>query len=239
LKAVFATAERFWNLVGFEEQFPRTLEGVIALALPVTTVRLPKLTPRSISTWLAQAGIQWNSHTRERPLRGFLIAHRGHGFIFVDGSMAQDELRLTIAHELAHFLLHYVPQREAAISRLGEGIQAVLDGDRPATPAEKLSGVLHGVQLGPCEHLIDRELSGALAEAALKVEVEADLLAFELLAPTRTVLSSSVHGEARRRVLMENFGFPAWAAGVWGGWLDSRFRENSLIQGLRVAAKLK
>jgi hypothetical protein len=239
VKAVFAAAERFWNLVGFEEQFPRALEGVIALALPVTTVHLPRLTPRSVSTWLAESGIQWNAHTLERPLRGFLIAHRGHGFIFVDGSMASNELRLTIAHELAHFLLHYLLQRESAISRLGDGIQAVLDGDRAATTAEKLSGVLHGVQLGPCEHLIDRDLSGAMAEAAQRVEVEADLLAFELLAPTRIVLSSSDHGEARRRVLMQDFGFPAWAAGAWGGWLDSRFRENSLIQGLKVAAKLK
>jgi hypothetical protein len=152
--------------------------------------------------------------------------------------MPADEIRLTVAHELAHFLLHYLWPRETAIQRLGDSIVSVLDGERLPTPVERLSGVLRSVELGPCQHLLERDSVGTADVAATRIEAQADLLAFELLAPASSVLRSSDAGADRRRDLAETYGLPSWAAEAWAGWLDSRSSENPFVLGLRRAARL-
>jgi hypothetical protein len=229
-------AEEFWRLAGEEEQFPRSLQGAVSLALPLTTVYLPALSPASVAEWLAERDIHWTVNGTARSLRGCLVAHRGHGFLFMDGTMPGDEGRLTLAHEVAHFLHHYLTPRRRAIERLGAGMQAVVDGDRPATAAERLSGVLRGAPFGKYARLFDRTPDGALSLQTEAAESEADLIAFELLAPSTRLLRTTKVGLPRRQALVTDYGLPEWAAAAWAGWLDNLSRPDSFIKGLRAAA---
>ena len=110
---------RFWAAAGGPTAPPRDLQGAISLALPVTTVTLPALALGRIERWLLARGIEHRFDSRDRRLRGCLVATGGYGFIFVDGADPEDERRFTLAHETAHFLLDYqVPQ---AVLKLKQG----------------------------------------------------------------------------------------------------------------------
>ena len=232
-------AAQFWRLAGTDESFPRNLQSAVSLALPLTIVYLPALSPSAVERWLSHRGLSWTIRADNRALRGCLVAQRGHGFLFADGTMPPDEARLTIGHETAHFLRHYLNPRQLAVERLGEGILSVLDGDRQPTPAERLNGVLRGCPVGRCMRLLDRDADGLPAGATQEAETEADLIAFELLAPSALVLVTTKPGESRRNTLVSKFGLPRWAAEAWRGWLDSLDRGDPLIRGLRLATGSK
>lgn len=228
--------DRFWELAGYKEPFPRSLDTAIALSVPLAIIRLPRLSPSSICKWLLRSGVDWTLSVPERPLSGCLVAHRGNGIVFLDGGMAAEEARFTVAHELAHFLLHYLWPREGALTRFGDSIRPVLDGERQASPAERLSGLLQGLELGPCSHLMDRCDRGLPDAHVMRLEAEADLLAFELLAPIHAVIPNS-DAANREAVLRRKFGLPPWAARAWAEWINARTGESGLIEGLRAAAK--
>jgi hypothetical protein len=225
---------RFWERAGATEAFPRRLTPTIAAVLPVAVVLLPRLTVAATAEWLARRGAGCIGSSPDRSLRGCLIAQRGHGFIFIDGSLADDEQRLTLAHETAHFLHHYEAPRTKALELLGSAIQPALDGDREATPQERLRGALRGVPIGVYEHLLDRA-DGAPDPTTARLEAEADLIGFELLAPTITVLRGSERGADCRAVLEARFGLPSWAAARWGAWVDSRRRGDPFLRRLQAA----
>jgi hypothetical protein len=231
------SAAHFWQLCGFEEPFPRNLESALSLALPIALVRMPHLQMGSVAAWLSKRGLPEIVANRDRQLKGCLVAHRGHGFIFVDGGLAADELRLTLAHEIAHFLQHYFLPRERAVAALGSSILAVLNGDRPPTASEKLTGVISGVALGVCTHLLDRDAGGVPPPDVMGMESQADLIAFELLAPSRVILRRTGTGSDRLRELRSAFGLTPWAATAWAAWLDAAAPHDPFMDGLRMAAK--
>ncbi|MEM6314082.1 MAG: hypothetical protein AAF743_08340, partial [Planctomycetota bacterium] len=74
------------------------------------------------------------------------------------------------------FLLHHEAVRAAAVDVAGVAILEVLDGDRPPTTAERLTGVLTATAIGPHVHLMR-------ADGEHRAEGQADALALELLAP--------------------------------------------------------
>ena len=230
-------AARFWERAGVTEPFPRRLAPTIAAILPVAVVLLPKLTVARMAEWLARRGAGCLGQNPDRPLRGCLVAQTGHAFIFVDGSLPEDEQRLTLAHETAHFLHHYEGPRGAALALLGPSIEPVLNGDRPATPGERLRGALRSVPLGIYEHTLERSDEGVPDPITVRLESEADLLGFELLAPSAVVANSTRRGDGRRRVLAERFGLPEWAAQRWGSWLDARGGGDGFIMRLQAARK--
>lgn len=230
-------AARFWERAGVTEPFPRRLSPTIAAVLPVAVVFLPKLTVARMGEWLSNRGAGGLRQAKDRPIRGCLIAQRGHAFIFADGSMNEDEQRLTLAHETAHFIHHYEAPRVSAIALLGSSIEPVLDGEREATPREKLRGALRGVPIGVYEHALDRSEDGAPDAVTGSMEVEADLIAFELLAPAAMVRRSTQPGEDRVQDLTTRFGLPAWAATRWGAWIDARRTRDPLIARLESARK--
>ena len=171
-------------------------------------------------------------------MRGILVALRGHGFIFLDGTMDAKEERLTLAHELAHFLFHYQTPRAHALAVLGENIRPVLNGERAATPSEQLSSALREVPLGMFRHILDREEGGLPDANTLKIELEADLIAYELLAPSDDVAQRTAPGTPCREALEEIYGLPAGAAMAWGIWIDARRRsDDPLIARLAGCAK--
>ncbi|WP_157182264.1 ImmA/IrrE family metallo-endopeptidase [Methylobacterium sp. WSM2598] len=139
-----------------------------------------------------------------RPLRGCLVADAGKALILVDADDPEDEQRMTVAHEVAHLLLHYLKPREDAMTAFGSGIVTVLDRTRPPTLGERLSSALRNVPIEPYRHAMDRGTAHRREVDAM--EDEADDLAVELLAPWREL--QAMRG-VRPGALRERFGLPA------------------------------
>ncbi len=214
-----AVAADFWRLAGSPGNFPRNLEASVLWALPLAVVKIPRLRVQVVRDWLAQDGCAQIIPASERELRACVVASRGRGVVFVDGTDPADEQRMSLAHELSHFLLDYLLPRERAIRALGGSIIPVLDGDRPATPAERLSAVLRGVHIGVYTRLWQRGPLGLAEEAeAVAREDAADALALELLAPRRDVLARSrklnagATADAVAHLLRAEFGLPSSSA---------------------------
>jgi hypothetical protein len=227
-------AERFWSRAGTLEEFPRRLTPTIAAILPIPVIFLPRLAIPSIVEWLGRHGVPCSALSGSRRLNGCLLAQRGHGFIFVDGELSEAEQRLTIAHETAHFLYHYEQPRDSAHKLIGPSILAVLDGDRLPTASEKLRGALRDVPVSVYAHTLDRDDEGRPDERIARLETEADLIAFELLAPIAEVRAAS-RSENCVDVLVTRFGLPQWAAVRWSAWIQARRGGDELITRLLQA----
>jgi hypothetical protein len=193
----------------------------------------------AVRDWLTGNGLTLHCGEPDRPLRACLLAHADHGFIFLDGSDHEDEQRLSLAHELAHFLRHYGYPRQRAARRLGKQALAVFDGKRPPTLGESFHSLLAGIPLGFHVHLMQRDAEGALVVSGIAAaEWEADLLAYELLAPADGVLSraSAVRGEPDRQtvaaVLREFFGLPPTHALSYAGILIPEVLQDPLLSRL-------
>jgi hypothetical protein len=233
---VEAEAQAFWRLVGELPPFPRNLDAILPLALPLAVVLLPALGLDRIEEWLARRGSTYYFPCEDRRLRGCLIAYAGHGILFVDGADHADERRFTLAHEAAHFLIDYLRPREAAIARLGAGIVAVLDGHRPPTRAERIDAVLAGCTIGVHIHLLGRDGDHATTNAV--AEERADQLACELLAPEAEVvrrLGTMCDESALESALRDGFGLPAPKAAAYAGRLFRGWRPApSFVEWLRM-----
>lgn len=211
---VLSVAEAFWREAGASEPFPRALRGPIADALPVAIVLLPRLRLRGVDDWLLGQAIRCALGAVDRPLRACLVARRGQGLIFLDGTDPPDEQRFSLAHELAHYLRDYWLPRREAVARLGPPILAVLDGERPPGAEERIDALVARVPLGLHVHLLGRDPGGAADPAVARAERDADLLACELLAPAEVVLRAlpGDDPQARRAAatdrLRDQFGLP-------------------------------
>lgn len=214
-----AVAAEFWARVGVEEPFPRSLEASILWALPLAIVKIPRLRLSLIEAWLTHRSIPSVWPRIDREVRACLVAARGHGVVFLDGSDPASELRISLAHETAHFMLDHLAPRQTAIAAFGDEILAVLDGDRLPTIDERLSAALRGVSIRACTHILDRSPDGdPLCGKAFTVEDRADCLALELLAPrtsvsaaVRSALGTSLTGAPTsevRSLLISHFGLP-------------------------------
>jgi hypothetical protein len=234
----------FWQRCGEEEPFPRALERSIALGLPIAVVKLPRLTISSIEFWLRDRGVRYSFSYVDRGLRGCLLAWRGRGIIFLDGTDPTDQVRFTVAHEVAHFL-DYLDSLDAAARHCGERIGEVIEGARPPSVAERLSATLAGVDLGVYMKLMERDyLTGDLAGDSIRLENRADAIAVALLAPPAEVLGHldrTLTGFAQRLancegVLERAFGLPSTIARRYARKLIRRNgRGDSMAQSLRDA----
>jgi hypothetical protein len=180
---VRTAAEQFWARAGQSGPFPRDLERAVnSIPLPLAIIKLPNLWLATIDDWLRRHGIPTISPVTDRALRGCTVAYAGKGMIFLDGSDEPKEFRFTLAHEVAHFLLDYLQNRESLISKFGREIVSVLDGLRPPTPEERIDAVLARRCLAIHTHFLDRDGDGMPDRVAV-VETRADRFALELLAP--------------------------------------------------------
>ena len=193
--AAVVVAERFWRDAadcGVAAALPRPMEAAAQVALPLSIVYVQNLTAAAVRGWLAARNLgagEVGNGDATRPLRGCLLAARDTGLIFVRAGDAADERRLTVAHEVAHFLLHYRTPRREVLAALGPAAAAVLDGDRPATLSERTTAALAGVRLGRHVHLLG---TGGREDEA---EHDADALAVELLAPAAPLRRVAARGE--------------------------------------------
>jgi hypothetical protein len=238
-------AEEFWRLAGRDEPFPRSLEPSLPWALPVILVKLPLLGLLDVRHWLEERDIPFQCSACDRDLEACLVARAGHGLVFLDAGDPPDVQRFALAHEIAHFLIDYLGQRQKALERLGERIREVLDGCRPATREERLSGVLRGVELGTFTHLMGRSAAGDVERLeVLAAEDRADRVALELLAPYRVVVDRLKALGVRWRdpsavltaeeILVQEFGLPVAASSSYSRLLiRSRRLPRSFQEWMR------
>jgi hypothetical protein len=213
-------AGQFWEGTGLHNTFPRKIEQAIAFKLPLALVGFSPLTVAAIGHWLQQRAIATRLPDDRRDLCGCLVAFGGRGFIFICDADSPEEQRLTMAHEAAHFLIDYLWPRQQVLHELGEGVAEVLDGFRPATPAERAAAILSRLRLGPHIHVLARRGRNEASDVAVAhAEDCADRLAVELVAPRARVHAvldalsdrQPLTAEAARETLATHFGLPAYA----------------------------
>jgi hypothetical protein len=162
--------------------------------------------------------------------------------VFLDGADPEDEQRLSLAHELAHFLRHYWHPRREACRQLGEQVVEVLDGRRLPTLEERMHALIARVPIGFHWHLMQCDGRGHFAsEEVVAAEREADRLAYELLAPAEEVFkrAGDVQGDSGRAVLSEllrkDFGLPTAHAERYSRILRPPIPADPFLQRLGLA----
>lgn len=204
--------DRFWGENAGPEQFPRDLQLPILINLPVAIIEIDGLTVGNLDEWLQVHQLPTLAAVTNRPLRGCLAAYAGVGILFVDRSDDPDQRRVTVAHEIGHFVLDYLLPRED-VARRRPDLLAVLDGERVPTDAERFDALLADVPTGFHTHLLERDAHGGhLSSATAQVEDRAERLALELLAPMRSVLRETATATDSQAVLRERFGLPVGVA---------------------------
>jgi hypothetical protein len=230
----------FWERAGSPGPFPRSLGGaIIRSALDLTIKELAGLTTNCVSDYLKKFGSGFGTLGPHWPLRGCLAAYRGAGFIFIDAADPPDERRFTLAHELAHFLRDYWLPRGQAERILGPTVREVFDGVRPPTPTERVHALLRNVPLGCHVHLMARD-EGSRPLEVEAAERDADLVAFELLAPAAEVLARCPADEVKlAEALTNDFGLPPGAACEYAGLLRPAppIRADPLLRQFRESAE--
>lgn len=237
-------ADEFWNLAGGPEAFPRSLEPAAFWALPIAIFKLPRLWVDDAQLWLAEHGILFELHTEDRPLHGCLIANNGRGCILLNGADGAAELRFSLAHEIAHFLLDYHLPRQAAVDRLGPDVLEVFDAHRPPTLDERVHAVLSDVPMGFHSHLMERKNDGGMGCGTVEEREEgADHLALELLAPERDtrrrvgealgLVARQDRTEIASEILQRDFGLPSSMAKLYGRRLYQSGRTYSVREWLQ------
>ena len=207
--AIRTAATAFWTAAGGRHAFgtPVDLEGAAVRSLPVAFHRVPNLNTTAVTEVLARFGIDAFGTGPSRFLRGCLVADVGVGIVLIDSSDPVEEQRLTVAHEVAHFLLHYMAPRQRAISLFGPNVIPVLGRIRRVSRSELFASALRGVPIMPYRHAMVRDAERPTGVAAV-MEAEADELALELLAPHDLVRSLPADPDA----LAFRFGIPRHAA---------------------------
>jgi hypothetical protein len=212
---VGALAAAFWNEVGEEEPFPRSLVASINRALPLDVVYDSQLRLVSVLDWLKRNHIACPCYGPDRSLRACLVARYGNGFVFIDEADPENERRFSLAHELGHFLHEYWEPRRQVAERLGANVLEVFDGKRAPTNEERIDAILAKVPIGFHMHLLERDTAGRVVNVEVeRAERDADLLAYELLAPAGAVLASveaTPRSHDRRsliQLLQEVYGLP-------------------------------
>lgn len=228
---VAGVAEVFWHDAGGRALFgsPVDIARAATRVLPVAIREISGLRTDYVAALLGRIeGPPWADGS-PRPLRGCIVADAGRALVLVDGSDPDDERRMTVAHEVAHLILHYIQPRETAVRAFGPHILAVMDRLRPPTLGERFSSVLRAVPIEPFRHAMDRA-PGARHEDLEEFEEQADDLAVELLAPWSEL--RAMHG-ATPGGLRERFGLPASVAARLAGMIAPR-QPSSGVLGMFV-----
>jgi hypothetical protein len=228
MKKVKEICTWFWNTPGFgsEYVFPRTISDHLVSAFPVSIIGINNLNNHHINQWLAEHNVLFSCSWPSRNLQGCLFAYEGKGLIFYNTLQNENECRMTIAHEAAHFLVHYLAPRNRAIKIMGCSICEVLDGHRAPTYQEELSSVFSKLRFGVFEHAMSRDMMGLPNTAVEKFEAEADSVAFELLAPSSMVIKEITSTKDTKKLLTDKYGLPDWAAASYADLLNSRVKRS-------------
>ena len=234
-------ARVFWARARRTEPFPRTLRWSSCRAFRFSVFLLPELNLRAAMEWLKKCGIVCEVQGQDRLLKACLVARWGHGIAILDGDQGDDELRFSLAHEIAHFLKDYWILRQQICKRLGPAALEVLDGERSPTTDERFHALLRGVPLGFHVHLMERGQDGTVTSASTgEAEDNADRLAYELLAPADHVFADGT--PTSNRALIEKlrvfYGLPGLQAARYARILLPPVHTDPLILRLKNFASM-
>jgi IrrE N-terminal-like domain len=219
---------RFWGEAKQASVFPQSLHLHVLMNLPLAIIEIDGLTVGNLNQWLQRRHLPKLAGISDRPLRGCLVAYAGIGVLFVDRSDDQEQRRLTLAHEAAHFIVDYLLPREQVAQRRPELLD-VLDGEREPTDAERFDALLADLPLGFHTHLLERDAHGGhLSAVTTDIEDRAERLALELLAPLHRVLEDVAASGERdiRQFLRERFGLPAGAAARYANHIERYYPRH-------------
>jgi Zn-dependent peptidase ImmA (M78 family) len=215
-------AERFWSAVPGPVGRERDLSAAIAWSARLAVVALSPLTLGRIRQWLQDRDVPVSGESDESTVRGFLVAWRGVGVVFFDGTLDAAERRFTLAHELGHFLLDYDEPRRRVL-RDAPDLLEVVDGVRIPTSADRAQALMARVPVGVHTHLLKDDRNAADSGGRDHTEDQASRFALELLAPWQEALDA-VRDAARQpgpyrlilargaQLMSERFSLPAHAA---------------------------
>jgi Zn-dependent peptidase ImmA (M78 family) len=109
-----AVAGLSWPPPAHRTVVPTPLDRLIA-ASNLSHEEIPGLSRAAAGTFLARWGVQRPELFEDNsPLTGFLFAHAKGGYILVNADDVLARRRFTAAHELGHYLLHFLPRLRQA-----------------------------------------------------------------------------------------------------------------------------
>jgi len=114
---LFAAAGLPWPPPARRAVVPVPLDRLIA-TYNLVHEEVPSLTRAAAGAFLARWGVQRPELLEDAsPLAGFLFANASGGYILVRADDPLPRRRFTAAHELGHYLLHFLPRLQAAQDR--------------------------------------------------------------------------------------------------------------------------
>jgi hypothetical protein len=114
IERLYSTAGLPWPPASDDRIAPVPLDHLIA-AYNLVHEEAPGLTRAAAGAYLASWGVQRPELLEDAsPLAGFLFANCSGGYILVNAGDQLPRRRFTAAHELGHYLLHFLPRLQAA-----------------------------------------------------------------------------------------------------------------------------
>ena len=121
----FQIAAEFWDSADIIPVYPlqlSDLEHAAVLLYPINIIKLNQLTFSAVNQWLVARNFYTLSAIDDKQLFGLLFVHKGHAFVFIDGTAGVKEQLFTLSHELAHYILEIDRPRKQAIAQHGANI---------------------------------------------------------------------------------------------------------------------
>jgi Zn-dependent peptidase ImmA (M78 family) len=115
VRRLFAAAGLPWPPPARRAVVPVPLDRLIRSINNLAHEEVPGLTRAAAGAYLARWGVQRPELLEDNsPLAGFLFANASSGSILVNAEDSLPRRRFTAAHELGHYLLHFLPRLQAA-----------------------------------------------------------------------------------------------------------------------------
>lgn len=233
--AIEALATDFAEETRFEPGNAETLKGAIDATNRVRVRKVKKLTVEKVQERLSRSQIDIEL-TYKADIEGFLIVVGGDALIFLDPD-PPERFQFNLAHEIAHYLIEY--HHPASRVQRGLGMEALQmkNGEVALSIEMRIKAFLMKINIQPFTHLLD--LSGLSARDRIRVsnaEINADRLAFELLAPfqqVKPVVMAKRYGDVvnkAEKLLRAHYGFPDIEAGLYAEWIGSRITGGRTME---------
>jgi Zn-dependent peptidase ImmA (M78 family) len=149
----------------------------------LTCTELPGLTSETASNFLLRRGaiLEPLNHINKEPLAGYINVNSISGHIFVEHTDLVVRRRFSVAHELGHYVLHFLPLIDARVFEQYEQFE-IVEALAPFSSEEDAEDLPNG-QIYLPEHF---DLASLLPPYE-QMEREANQFAAELLMPEHTV----------------------------------------------------
>ncbi len=194
------------------EQFPRDIELLIIYCLEIPIIRLPNLSLRSSSSYLCKlmkSTVLCDEDVDNRPLYGLLHVGPPSNIIFLRDDLSPRVVNYVLAHEIGHFMSDVFGVRqlwEAAMPDKKIAIQQAFTWQDFDGYLE-LAAVIKGLPDRP------NAITGrgkASTQVTTEREIQADLIARELLAPWE-IVSKDFNANKQEMIplLHQKFGLPS------------------------------